>query len=92
VSPDRFWDLGTKWVEPMWRWLTEDVAMATLCTEYEVFEGNFMRSLLKLASLLEEWRSLATLSADVEVLERLRHVEQRLLRGIAVCDSIYLRI
>lgn len=92
VSPDRFWDLGTKWVEPMWRWLTEDVAMATLCTEYEVFEGNFMRSLLKLASLLEEWRSLATLFADVEVLERLRDVEQRLLRGIAVCDSIYLRI
>jgi superfamily II RNA helicase len=92
VSPDTYWDLGTKWVEPMWRWLTEDVSMAVLCAEYEIFEGNFMRSLLKLASLLEEWRSLATLATDVDVLDTLRDVDQRLLRGIAVCDSIYLRI
>jgi superfamily II RNA helicase len=92
VSPDTYWDLGTKWIEPMWRWLTEDVSMAVLCAEYEIFEGNFMRSLLKLASLLEEWRSLATLASDVGVLDTLRDVEQRLLRGIAVCDSIYLRI
>jgi superfamily II RNA helicase len=92
VSPDGFWDLSTKWIEPMWRWLTEDVSVATLCAEYEVFEGNFMRSLLKLASLLEEWRSLATLSNDVEILDRFRDVEKRLLRGVAVCDSLYLRI
>jgi superfamily II RNA helicase len=92
VSPDTYWDLSTKWVEPIWRWLTEDVSVATLCAEYEVFEGNFMRSLLKLASLLEEWRSLATLANDVEILDRLRDVEQHLLRGVAVCDSLYLRI
>ena len=92
VSPDGFWNLSTKWIEPMWRWLTEDVSVATLCSEYEVFEGNFMRSLLKLASLLEEWRSLATLANDVEILDGLRDVEQRLLRGVAVCDSLYLRI
>ena len=92
VSPDTYWDLSTKWVEPIWRWLTEDVSVATLCAEYEVFEGNFMRSLLKLASLLEEWRSLATLADDVEVLDRLRDSEHRLLRGVAICDSLYLRI
>jgi superfamily II RNA helicase len=92
VSPDTYWDLSTKWIEPIWRWLNEDVSIATLCAEYEVFEGNFMRSLLKLSSLLEEWRNLATLSGHIEVLDRLRDIEHRLLRGVAICDSLYLRI
>jgi len=91
-SPNTYWDLSTKWIEPIWRWLTEEVSVATLCAEYEFFEGNFMRSLLKLASLLEEWRSLATLADHVDVLDKLRDVEYRLLRGVAVCDSLYLRI
>jgi len=92
ISPDTYWDLSTKWIEPIWRWLTEDVSVATLCAEYEFFEGNFMRSLLKLASVLEEWRSLAALANDVEILDRLRDVEHKLLRGVAICDSLYLRI
>ena len=92
VSPDSYWNLSTKWIEPIRRWLTEDTDIATLCAEYEVFEGNFMRSLMKMANLLEEWRSLATLAADTETLETLRGVEERLMRGVAVCDSLYLRI
>ena len=92
ISPDTFWDLGTQWIEPMWRWLTEEVEIATLCIEYEVFEGNFMRSLMKLANLLEEWRSMASLLEDLDTLDKLRDVEKRLLRGVAVCDSLYLRI
>lgn len=92
ASPDTYWDLSTKWIEPIWRWLTEDVAVATLCADYDVFEGNFMRTLLKLANLLEEWRSLATLANDVDVLNNLHGIEAHLLRGVAVCDSLYLRI
>jgi superfamily II RNA helicase len=92
ISPDSYWNISTKWIEPIRRWLTEDTDIATLCAEYEVFEGNFMRSLMKMANLLEEWRSLATLATDTETLETLRGVEERLMRGVAVCDSLYLRI
>jgi len=91
VSPDSYWTLGTKWIEPVWRWL-DGVEMSALCRDYEVFEGNFMKTLMTMGNLLEEWRSLATLATDTDTLEGLRGIEQKLLRGVAVCDSLYLRI
>jgi superfamily II RNA helicase len=88
-----FWDLSTTWIEPVWRWIKdEEESVAQLCEDYGFFEGNFMRTLLKMANILEEWRSVATLAADTSMLERLVGLEQRLLRGVAVCDSLYLRI
>jgi superfamily II RNA helicase len=87
-----FWDLSTTWIEPMWRWISEEESVAQLCADYGVFEGNFMRALLKMANILEEWRSVATLATDTAMLEKLLGLEKRLLRGVAVCDSLYLRI
>jgi superfamily II RNA helicase len=85
------WTPQTQWIEPIWRWLGGATA-AELCADYGFYEGNLMRTLLKMVNLLEEWRSLATLAADVETLEAVRGLEQQLLRGVAVCDSLYLRI
>ena len=51
-----------------------------------------MRLLAKAVNLLEEWRSLATLSADTEMLEKMRGVEATITRGAAACDSLYLRL
>lgn len=86
-----YWDLNQTWVEPVWRWLG-GLTAAELCAEYGMYEGNLMRVLLKMVNLLEEWRSLATLAEDVDELEKLRGLETRLLRDVAVCDSLYLRI
>jgi superfamily II RNA helicase len=88
---DGYWSLDTTWIDPVWRWLG-GAEMVGLCADYGFYEGNFMRVLLKMVNLVEEWRSMATLAADTEMLETLRAVEQRLLRGVAVCDSLYLRI
>jgi superfamily II RNA helicase len=88
---DSFWDLNTVWVEPIWRWLGGATAQE-LSADYEFYEGNLMRTLMKLVNILEEWRSLATLDSDVEMLEKMREYEERLLNGIAICDSLYLRI
>jgi superfamily II RNA helicase len=51
-----------------------------------------MRSLLKLVNILEEFRSLATLATDTEMLETMKGVEEKLLRDVATCDSLYLRL
>jgi superfamily II RNA helicase len=94
-----YWAINTSWVEPVWRWLgcsgtggAEPATAAELCADYGFYEGNLMRVLLKMVNLLEELRSMATLAADVEMLERMRGAELRLMRDVAVCDSLYLRI
>jgi superfamily II RNA helicase len=91
IVKDGFWSLNTTWIEPVWRWL-QGASAQELCADYEFYEGNLMRTLMKMVNIVEEWRSLATLASDTEMLETMRGVEQRLLNGIAVCDSLYLRI
>jgi superfamily II RNA helicase len=88
---DGYWDLNTFWVEPVWRWL-QGATPQELSADYEFYEGNLLRTLMKLVNILEEWRSLASLESDVNMLDRMRGYEDRLLSGIAVCDSLYLRI
>jgi superfamily II RNA helicase len=88
---DTYWDLNATWVEPIWRWLC-GVPATQLCEEYGFYEGNLMRMLLKLVNILEEWRSLATLASDTEMLEKLVGIEDKLLCDVAICDSLYLRL
>jgi superfamily II RNA helicase len=90
-TKDGYWDLNTLWVEPVWRWL-QGATVQELIADYEIYEGNLMRTLMKLVNILEEWRSLASLESDVYMLDKMRDYENRLLNGIAVCDSLYLRI
>jgi superfamily II RNA helicase len=86
-----FWDLQTSWIEPIWRWL-DGATVQELCTDYEIYEGNLTRALLKMSNILEEIRTLATLAKDLELLESLRGLETHLLRDVLVNDSLYLRI
>ncbi len=97
IAPQReYWTIHTEWVEPIWRWLggdgKEPAGAAELCGDYGFYEGNLMRVLLKMVNLLEELRTMATLAADVDLLETMRGAELRLMRDVAVCDSLYLRI
>jgi superfamily II RNA helicase len=75
----------------MYRWsLGEDAAV--LCAEYELFEGNLLRSILKCINLLEEWTALATFKKDVAMLDKMRGIESTMKRTIAISDSLYLRL
>jgi superfamily II RNA helicase len=90
-SPDSYWSLSTTWIEPMYRWSLGEEA-SVLCAEYDLFEGNLLRSINKCVSLVEEWIALATFKKDVPMLDKLHGIEQSLKRTIATSDSLYLRL
>ena len=78
-------------MEPVWRFVNGE-GLATLATDYGSYEGNLIRALSKMANVLEEWRTLATLAADTAMLEALREAAALLTPAIATADSLYLRI
>jgi len=78
-------------VESVYHWL-RGTDFSQVCTECGMYEGNFLRVIMKMGNLLEEWRTMATIAGDVDTLEKLRDVQIQLLRGVAICDSLYLRI
>jgi len=90
-SPEEFWCLSTFWIGIASEWMM-DATAPELLSRYEVYEGNLMKGLLKLASLVNEWITIATYKADVDMLHRLRTTPEYLLRGIAQPESLYLRL
>ena len=90
-TPKGFWNMNSFWIEPIWRWLNGEEA-SVLCADYELFEGNLLRAILKVANLLEEWTVLAMYMKDIDMLEKLRGLDQKLKHGLANTDSLYLRL
>ena len=90
-SQPEYWTIHNYWPEIVYRWMHGD-EMAVLCSEYEVYEGNFMKAILKTANIMDEWITLATITKNLGVLETLREIRVDLVRGLVVPDSLYLRL
>ncbi len=88
-SPPEFWDTHPFWGAVVSRWL-EGADAGVVVHEFGIFEGNLMRTLLKVSNLLQEWTAMATFCGDVEMLDKLKDVQ--VLRGVVQPESIYLRI
>jgi len=86
-----YWDISTMMVEPMRRWMEGEHA-SVLCAEYKLFEGNFIRTVMKLANMLDEWISLATYCQHTDQVSKATDARNRIIRGIAISDSLYLRL
>ena len=86
-----YWNISLQMVEPLYKWIQGENA-SRICQDYGIFEGNFIRAIMKMANMLDEWLSLATYCQHVEQIDKITEVKQRLIRDIAVGDSLYLRL
>jgi len=86
-SPEEFWDLSPLWVCVTDRWLA-GASIPQIAAEFELFEGNVQRGLMRVGNLLDEWTSIATLRKDLTTLEKLGELRFTVPGG----DSLYLRL
>ena len=93
AQSDDAWNLSLQWAEPVFRWITEpEIHVATVCTDYGLFEGNFVRGLLKLGNLLDEWLSMATFCEHADQIEKLAALKGLVIRDLVLPESLYLRL
>jgi superfamily II RNA helicase len=90
-SPEKYWALSTTWIEPIWKWLDGE-SLTSICQYYELFEGNFVRAVLRIANMVDEVIAVATLSEDLQTLEKLNCIKPKLIRDILIPDSLYLHL
>ena len=83
------WTITDYWYEVVGDWLDGN---NFVCEKYGIEHGNFVRAMLKLANVVREWISIATLQQDTTMIEKLIGIEQVLVRGFVIPDSLYLRI
>jgi superfamily II RNA helicase len=85
------WTINYYWIDIVIEWMN-GVEVSEICKTYEIYEGNFVRSMLKIANIVDEWVTLATVTHDLEMLELLRNIRQQIVREVVVPDSLYLRL
>jgi superfamily II RNA helicase len=83
------WDVTDYWHDVVGDWLEGN---DFVCEKYGVEHGNFVRATLKLANIVREWVSIATIKQDTDMIEKMIGIEQKLVRGFVIPDSLYLRI
>lgn len=88
-SDPGYWDTTSFWADVVREWMAGN---DFVCEQFGVEQGNFVKAMLKLAGMLDEWTSLATLAQDVETVEKMKDVKQRVVRSFVIPDSLYLRI
>lgn len=81
------WSLNAMWPDVIARWLHGDT-ISQIATDYELFEGNVYRAILKMANLVEEWKAVATLRRDLAMLEKMNGLV--LFREGFIIDSLYI--
>jgi superfamily II RNA helicase len=86
-----YWKRSTQWVEPIQRWMEGEHA-SIICKEYDIFEGNFIRAVMKMANMVDEWLSMAVYCQHVDQVEKMTEVRTRIIRDLIVSDSLYLRL
>jgi superfamily II RNA helicase len=67
-------------------------SLTSICQYYELFEGNFVRAVLRIANMVDEVIAVATLSEDLQTLEKLNCIKPKLIRDILIPDSLYLHL
>lgn len=91
IQKQGFWDLRTSSIEALQAWYDEEDA-AYICSEFGFYEGNFIRSVLKVANMVDEWVSLATFTKTIDLLTMLEGLKEKLVRGIVKPESLYLNL
>jgi superfamily II RNA helicase len=92
IDEPETWELSTEWIEPVQDWLSGKETLGSIALKYEVFEGNVQKAMMKLAGLVEECQSLATLTGSVDMLRELDTAREMILHDIVIAESLYLRI
>jgi superfamily II RNA helicase len=84
-----YWQISTEMIEPISRWIQGEHT-SVLCQDYELFEGNMMRSILKIGAILEEWLTMAVYCQHTEQIDKIMELKERMKTTQA--DSLYLRL
>jgi len=88
-SDESYWALTSYWAEPTKMWIEGN---DFVCDILGLEQGNFVRAMLKLSNIIEEWINLATLTQNVEMVEKMNGIKEKIVRGFVIPDSLYLHI
>ena len=84
------WDLHLSMFNVIKEWSNGKKRWVEVKHLYETFEGNFCRNVLRLVNLIRNVESIARLTNNITLLNKLDGYEEKLIRDVVMIDSLYL--
>jgi superfamily II RNA helicase len=84
-----YWSISTEMIEPISRWIYGEDS-SVICLEYELFEGNFMRSVLKIGNVVDEWLTMAIYCQHTDQVTKIMGLKEKM--AMTRTDSLYLHL
>ena len=89
IHEPEYWELTEYWMAVVHDWINGETFV---CEKYGVEQGNFVRAMLKLSNIIDEWINISTICEDVEMIEKMKDMKNKVVRDFVIPDSLYLRI
>ena len=84
------WDVHLSMFNVIMEWSNGTSKWAEVQHLYDTFEGNFCRNVLRLVNLIRNVESIAHLTNNSELINKLDGYQEKLIRDIVIIDSLYL--
>jgi superfamily II RNA helicase len=83
------WDLDLSLFNSAKDW-ADGKTWSSISVGFNSFQGNFIKSILRITNLLKNIESIAKIFSNVELLNKLEGYQEKLIRDIVITDSLYL--
>lgn len=86
---DTFWDIKCNNVDMSYMWANGS-SLKEVLQITEMYEGNFVKSMLKLNKIVSDVANLCVINNDISLLPTLEKIESLIMRDVVNVDSLYL--
>ena len=84
------WNIKYTYIDIGYDWAS-GIDFSIISSKYEIYEGNFIRSMLKINNLVQNIITLYKLYNDLQTIPQLEQISKLIYRSIVSIDSLYLR-
>ena len=77
-------------IEPTWIWINGG-SMAELYNKTEIYEGNFVRGMMRLNQLVDTYIKICMEMGKLEIVEKMEGYNRLIIRDFTTVNSLYVR-
>ena len=83
------WNLYYGFIMPGYRWACGD-SMETITVKYSIYEGNFIKNMIKIDNICENIRIICDIIKDYELMSKIVNVHSLIIRDQVNTESLYI--
>jgi antiviral helicase SKI2 len=95
LTIDDTWTIDQSYIDITFRWIstgTESNNLQEIITQYDIFEGNFVKNMIKLNKLIEKVVAVALDYGMISIADKLKNTNNIIIKGVVCQESIYLTL